>query len=251
MERTSEPKRGIDALSLPVDIRVQPDLSTCGPTCLDAVYRYYGEELSLETVIAETGKLADGGTLAVFLATHALARGYQASIHTYNLQVFDPSWFAPGSKVDIAERLREQVKHKRSRKLRVVTGAYLDFLAAGGKVDYHELTPALLRRYLKRSIPVLTGLSATYLYGTPREHGPNSDYDDVRGEPSGHFVVLCGYDAENQTVRVADPLLPNPMADGQYYSVGMQRLIGAIYLGVLTYDANLLVIEPRSARPEH
>ncbi|HXV61046.1 MAG TPA: peptidase-C39 like family protein, partial [Vicinamibacteria bacterium] len=62
---------------------------------------------------------------------------------------------------------------------------------------------------------------------------------------SGHFVVVCGYEPSTQSVRIADPLLPNPMADGQYYTVGMNRLIGAIYLGVLTYDANFLVVEPR------
>jgi len=242
-KKEKEPTRDIERLSLPVDIRAQPDLTTCGPTCLDAVYRYYGEDVTLQKVIEETGRLEDGGTLAVFLASHALTHGYRATIYTYNLQVFDPSWFAPAG-VDVAERLKEQVRHKRSNKLRVATAAYLAFLERGGRLRYRELTAKLLRKYLKRSIPVLTGLSATYLYGTPREHGPQCDYDDVRGEPSGHFVVLCGYDAKHQTVKVADPLLPNPMADGQYYYVGMQRLIGAIYLGVLTYDANLLVLEP-------
>jgi len=34
-----------------------------------------------------------GGTLAVNLANHALRRGYRALIVTYNLTVFDPSWF--------------------------------------------------------------------------------------------------------------------------------------------------------------
>jgi hypothetical protein len=31
----------------------------------------------------------------------------------------------------------------------------------------------------------------------------------------------------------------------RYYAVRVQRLIGAILLGIMTYDANLLVIEPR------
>jgi len=233
----------LEDLELPLDIRSQPDETTCGPTCLDAVYRYYGDGLPLEQVIAETGRLEQGGTLAVFLARHALARGYRATVYTYNLQLFDPSWFAADD-VDLAERLRRQMRIKPDRRLRVASKAYLDFLAAGGVVRYRELTPALLRKYLKRDIPLLTGLSATYLYGTPREHGPASDYDDVRGEPSGHFVVLCGYDSARHHVKVADPLLPNPLSEGQYYFVDMHRLIGAIYLGVLTYDANVLVLEP-------
>jgi hypothetical protein len=45
-------------------------------------------------------------------------------------------------------------------------------------------------------------------------------------------------------VHVADPLQDNPRYGSHYYTVGMQRLLGAILLGVLTYDANLLVLEP-------
>lgn len=237
-------------LELPIDILSQPDETTCGPTCLDAVYRYYGDALPLSRVIDETGRLEQGGTLAVFLARHALARGYRATIYTYNLQVFDPSWFREEgpAKDDLAGCLRRQMEVKADRRLHVASKAYLEFLARGGEVRYRELTPALLRKHLKREIPLLTGLSATFLYGTPREHGPRCDYDDIKGEPSGHFVVLCGYDSERHQIKVADPLLPNPISAGQYYYVDMHRLIGAIYLGVLTYDANFLVLEPPRAK---
>lgn len=229
---------------LDVHIRSQPDLTTCGPTCLDAVYRYYGDEVGLETVIEEVGTLEQGGTLAVFLGAHALKRGYRATIYTYNLTVFDPSWFtSPG--VDLRERLTQQKVQKHSPKLRVATDAYLDFLELGGKIRLRELTPALIRGYLKRSVPILTGLSATYLYWTPRELPDSGAYDDIRGEPLGHFVVMCGYDTKTRRVSIADPLHPNPMSTEQYYYVDVYRLVGAVYLGVLTYDANLLVIEPK------
>ena len=68
--------------------------------------------------------------------------------------------------------------------------------------------------------------------------------DDIRGEPLGHFVVLHGYDKREQTVRVADPYELNPLGGGQGYTVPMNRLLNAILLGVLTYDANLLIIRP-------
>lgn len=232
---------------LPVHIQCQPDDTTCGPTCLDAVYRYYGDELSLDQVIQETGKLEQGGTLAVLLACHALRRGYRATIYTYNLTVFDPSWFSNPT-IHLEERLVRQKEHKSSPKLHVATDAYLEFLRLGGKIRFRELTPSLIRGFMKRSIPVLTGLSATYLYRTSREDPQTDDYDDIRGEPTGHFVLLCGYDQQRRQVGVADPLLPNPMSNEQYYFVDMYRLLGAIHLGVLTYDANLLVLEPRGRR---
>lgn len=171
----------------------QPDGTTCGPTCLHAVYRYYGDELPLEQVIGEVSHLEEGGTLDVLLACHALRRGYQAKIFTYNLQIFDPTWFAK-EEVDVGQRLREQMRVKSSPKLAVATEAYLEFLSHGGRLRLEDLTTALVRKYLNRGIPVLTGLSSTYLYRSAREHGPAADFDDVRGYPSGHFVVLCGYD---------------------------------------------------------
>ena len=112
--------------------------------------------------------------------------------------------------------------------------------------EWKPFDAAAFAQAQKDGKPILVGLSSTYLYQTAREYGPFDDYDDVRGEPQGHFVVLCGYDKAEKHVRVADPLLPNPMTgDSQYYNVSMDRLIAAIMLGIVTYDANLLVIEPK------
>jgi hypothetical protein len=77
------------------DILAQPDNLTCGPTCLHAVYRFFRDQLPLEQVIQETPQLFEGGTLAVLLGCHALRRGYDVTILTCNLQVFDPTWFQP------------------------------------------------------------------------------------------------------------------------------------------------------------
>lgn len=57
---------------LQLDILTQPDDTTCGPTCLHAVYDYYGDRLPLDQVIGEAGRLEDGGTIAVLLGCHAL-----------------------------------------------------------------------------------------------------------------------------------------------------------------------------------
>jgi hypothetical protein len=111
-----------------------------------------------------------------------------------------------------------------------------------------DLTPGILRKYLTRGIPILTALSSTYLYRSPREYGPHDDFDDIRGEASGHFVLLCGYDRKKRAVLVADPLLPNPVAPTNRYAVKIERLITSILLGVLTYDGNLLIVEPQKKR---
>lgn len=232
---------------LTLDILPQPDDTTCGPTCLHAVYSFYGDDLDLSRVIAEVTPLASGGTLGVYLGIHALRRGYAATLHTYNLEVFDPTWFE-SDEADLGALLAQQATVKSKTRLRATTPAYQEFLALGGRIRFEELGPGLIRRHLSRGRPILTGLSATYLYGCAREVDEDGRlrYDSVRGEPTGHFVVVHGYDAESDSVLVADPLHENAFGS-HIYRVGVLRLMGAILLGVLTYDGNLLVLEPRDA----
>jgi hypothetical protein len=230
--------------ALDLDILRQPDDATCGPTCLQAVYRYFGDEVALEDVIAQVPQLEAGGTLDVQLAIHALRRGYRALIYTYNLNVFDPSWFE-ASAPDLAERLRAQAAVRSDRRLLEATEAYLEFLRLGGELAMQDLSPALLQRWLGQDRPILTGLSATFLYRSPREIGTDQlEEDDLRGVPTGHFVVLCGWNAEERRVRVADPLEDNPGFQQPIYWIPVDRVITAILLGVLTYDGNLLLLEP-------
>ena len=233
------------ALSLAV--ASQPDDVTCGPTCLHAIYRYLGDDIALPRVLDEVTMLPEGGTLEVFLANHALARGYRATLYSYNLHLFDPTWFAQPPE-RIAERLRLQAAAKDDEKLRVATAGYLEFLDRGGRLALEDLTPALIRRPLKRGLPVLAGLSATYLYRAMRERPEDCEDDDVAGEPAGHFVVLSGYDRTRREVLVADPFPDNPFAQQGHYSVDIRRLVGAVLLGIATYDASLLIIEPRRKR---
>ena len=184
----------------------------------------------------------------MYLANHALARGYRATLFTYNLTLFDPTWFAPGSP-PIPERLAAQRHAKPDAKLALATDAYVEFVSRGGVLKLEDLTGELLGTYLSRGAPLLTGLSATYLYRCAREVDDRSN--DTHGEPTGHFVVISGYDAGSREVLVRDPLHDNPGQGGAAYRVALARLTAAIMLGIVTYDANVLVLEPgsRKGRP--
>jgi hypothetical protein len=235
---------------LDFDINRQPDSTTCGPTCLHAVYRYYNDSISLPEIISEVSLIEAGGTLEVYLACHALRRGYKTTIFPYNLQIFDPTWSAI-PRQEIADKLRRQLSFKKDIPgFEVVTRAYLEYLKLGGNLKFEVLTASLIRRYLKKSNPILTGLSATYLYNEAREYGTDCEfaYDDIRGESIGHFVVLTGYNREDRSVSVADPLKRNPIASSRYYSVNIYRLVCAIMLGILSYDGNLLIIHAKKRK---
>lgn len=240
--------------TLELAILPQPDDTTCGPTCLHAVYRFFGDELPLERVVGEILRLDGGGTYSVMLGCHALKRGYSASIYTYNLRVFDPTWFALSSSA-MAARLRQRLDQATKPRIRIVMQGFLEFIELGGHIAFEDLTTTLIRKYLTRSVPILTGLSSTFLYRAMRERSPDEPGaemvdDDIRGEPQGHFVVLCGYDRSDRSVLVADPLTPNPAFQGLKYVVNIDRVISSILLGALTNDADMLIIEPPPQPPD-
>lgn len=223
----------------------QPDETTCGPTCLHAVYRFYNDPIDLERVIKEVHKFEDGGTLAVWLGCHALQRGYEATLYTCSLQLFDPTWFKREN-VDIYKKLQQQMRYKKDPKMRRASRAFLDFLHLGGKISFADFNRELLRKFLTQQTPILTGLSATFLYQSAREiNGPKMEYDDVRGEPTGHFVVLCGYNRIKRNILIADPHEMNPFSPTHKYQVHIDRVLCSILLGILTYDANFLIIKPK------
>ncbi|MCA9736076.1 MAG: peptidase-C39 like family protein [Gemmatimonadota bacterium] len=232
-----------------VPILAQPDDYSCGPTSLHAVYTFHGLDLDLPRLIADVRTLKEGGTLAVFLGLDALARGFDVRLYSYNLRVFDPSWDGLPPEA-LLEKLRAQLVAKRKRRLRESTKAYVRFLEAGGELRFHALSVRRIQEYFDAGLPVLCGLSSTYLYGTPREVEAEDGrmlYDDVRGTPQGHFVVLCGTSIGR--ILIADPYQANPISGDHYYEVDPDHLVRAILLGVVTYDGNLMIVAPKGGLP--
>lgn len=232
-------------------INTQPDDETCGPTCLHAIYRYFGLEDTLEDIIHGVERSLSGGTLAPMLGNHALTKQFEATIYINNLDVFDPTWFHHDGSSDNAllfDKLEQQMRFKKNEAIVQSSQAYQNFIQLGGKVRFQTININMLKEYFKKKIPILTGLSATYLYRSEREHFSHNGIsysNDVQGTPCGHFVVLCGYDDMHRHIVVADPHRENPLSHNNYYKVNSPRLINAIMLGVLTYDANLLIIHPK------
>lgn len=244
-ERTREPKR--IANELDVERIFQPDELTCGPTCLRKVYKFYGESLELEEILAALERNEDGGTLAVFLGIAALKKGYKARIFSYDLRIFDPTWFGLSSK-GLTEKIFARFPYLSDEKRLRAAGAYIRFLEMGGELAFEELTHTLLKSIIDRGHPVLAGLSATYLYRFPRERWDTATHkhvdDDIRGEPTGHFVVISGYDQWGRRLTVVDPSEHVPASQNGRISVDSDRLVNAILLGDATYDAVLLEVWP-------
>jgi hypothetical protein len=68
--------------------------------------------------------------------------------------------------------------------------------------------------------------------------------DDVRGEPTGHFVVISGYEQWGRRLVVRDPFEHVPTSEDGRLVDDAERLTNAILLGDVTYDAVLLEVWP-------
>lgn len=228
-------------LDFNIPLHPQPTDTTCGPTCLHGIYQHQGLGMPLEEVIRRIRYNKGGGTLGVNLAIHALKNGFDAKIITHNLNVFDPTWFRL-NRDQMVVKLFKQSRKKRNTKIIESSERYLELLSLGGEIGYEELSPINLYRLLENHGPVICGLSATYLYWSKRERNKPIVYDDVKGYPQGHFVILSGMKGDLSEVEITDPLKNNPLKKGQQYNMGTQHFINSILIGVITYDANIIIL---------
>ncbi len=78
------------------------------------------------------------------LGNHALRRGYHAHIYTYNLNVFDPTWFKyPSPK--IIKFLKQQMNFK-NKQTKTTSGLVMRILSSwnwGGRLKNAELDAEL------------------------------------------------------------------------------------------------------------
>lgn len=204
------------------------------------VYAQNGLDVPFEEIVGDVERNEDGGTLAVFLGRAALARGLRARIHSWNLRIFDPTWWRL-EPAELAEKLDRRAQAVRSKRLGNAILAYAGFVRSGGELGFADPTPALLREILDDGHPVIAGLSSTYLYAEMRERPNDMKQDDVRGEPTGHFVVVRGYRKRGREFLVSDPFVRRP-ENRRASWLPAERLVHSILLGVLTDDGVLLEV---------
>lgn len=227
-------------------IKTQPDETSCGPSCLYSIYKMAGEQqLSFKKVQADIEQFKDGGgTLAVVLGIDALKKGYEVDLHTMNLNIFDPSWFHLSHQT-IEKKLNARLQARKNRKKEsFAIKKYLEFIQLGGTLKFGDVTPELLKKYLLQGAPLLVGLSSTWLYQCKRENPKTNEVDDITGDPEGHFILAFEYKKKSRTILIGDPYPSNPKKN-PFYKVPIERFIASLYLGVYTYDANILIIKNR------
>lgn len=221
----------------------QPDDTSCGPTCLHMVAAFHGIDLALPELIDTIPRTPSGGVHAVNIGVLALQHGLRAALYPLGLRVFDPTWRGL-SRAALRLRLRQRGRRFAGTDHAALVALWDRFLALGGQVRPGELTADLLADALDRGHPLISGLSATWLYRHPRERPDDNQPDAVGGEGVGHFVVVSGYTGGGRSFRVEDPSPDAPFGRDGTYLAPAPRLQHAILLGDATHDAVLLELWP-------
>lgn len=232
--------------SLGFVIQEQPTHTSCGPTCLHGIYSFFEDHIKLSKVIKEISDFEEGGgTLGVVLANHALKRGYDVTVYTYNINIFDPTWFQSDQQEIIDSLAKRRDRWSADHKEVFAINSYIKFLERGGKIRMETLSKNLIRSILSEKVPIITGLSSTWLYQAPREDQVKNIDDPIHGDPSGHFVIIEGISRTHASI--CDPYRFNPISSTNYYKVTFDRLFNSILLGISSRDGNLIVIRKKHA----
>jgi len=220
----------------------------CGPSCLQAVLKFYEEEISIKKLIEETKSRYKWHDWDYLLGLAALKKGLKVVVHTRSTSVFDPSWWKL-SNTQLISKLKKELDYaKKNKKKRRASWSYttlayeakeiktaINFLKSGGAIDFNIASAQLIQKYIHDNTPVMCAFNQQILHKAARIH--KQKVDDIKGAITGHMIVVIGYNKSK--FKVADPGLWYNRS--HYYWVSQQDLIDAI----VRYDGNLIAIKKK------
>jgi len=175
---------------------------TCGSSSLQQVLAYYGVKLGLDEILKDIKKYKYG-TFMPYLGLYAKRLGFMPKIVTYDVKVFDPTWFGllVGQIIKKLEtRSREMdVPHV----YRSECKAFVRYLKAGGAIEFDFIKKGRIIKELERKRPVIVDVCSTILHRKERKNRVKDKYSDTSGEPMYHAVVVSGH--EKGKFIIVDP----------------------------------------------
>ncbi len=141
------------------------------------------------------------GTWSPYIGIYAMKLGYNVEIFTYDVSLFDPTWFNLSNK-SLIKKLKIAIKKIKDKDKKFGVRGYIDFLREGGKLTFKIPTKKILIKFLKKKIPPMAFVNSTAYYKRKRKDfkaGKRSEF----GEVGGHCIVISGY--KNGKFIVTDP----------------------------------------------
>jgi hypothetical protein len=212
----------------------------CRSAALAQVLNYFGDPSSSKDISNYCTKSTKFRDWDYLLGLYAISRGFNATIHTRSISIFDPTWFKI-CRSDLLVKLSKKVENLSDlsaraegfKKFELEAKRVIEFLNAGGDLNFSPFSINCMNSYLDKKIPIITTFTGPLLYGLPKETFGQAD--DIGGDPWKHSLVISSYSKEN--FRVVDP----SKIKGRRYDVKADSLLDSM----IRYDSNFLAVFPR------
>ncbi|MBD3362355.1 hypothetical protein GF362_01395 [Candidatus Dojkabacteria bacterium] len=221
------------------NIKQKADSSACGPSCLQAIYKYYGKDLKLKMILEDLHIDKDTSTYVSQLARHLNTNHLSTTLISSNPFVVSPDWKAKPKKVVIKE-LKEWILHHFNKgkveNIWIKEALYLLFyLQEGGNLKISNITTDLIDKYLEDQNLILCCLAENWIWGK-RKISKVVEYDNIKGHVNGHFVIV--YDKNKGDYQISDPYPTSIENKEGLYAINKEELLTA----TLTWSHEILIV---------
>ena len=241
-------------IELDIKINEQKE-NECLSACLKSVFDYYqvdnSEEEIIDKISRDSFKLYDWEFKAGELA---IKKGLKAEIYGNVTQLFDPSWYNISSSdlIKKMEKVLEFAKYRNANfekdsdlknficpnkevaeRLVRDTEAVLEFLIAGGVINFNPISKELIEKIIESNVPVIASHNPTLLHRMNRSY--NFQFNDIKGYSWGHVIIISGF--TNEKFILNDP-------DGMFYKKNLIYEVDKNLMleSILRYNGQLLII---------
>ncbi len=208
-------------MKLKVPIVKQKHEMGCGAAGMSMVYKYFGQDVSEEKIIRETGGLTKWGSFTTDHALMAKNLGFKVVCRAYGLEYFEPK-DAQISRTDFIKKTKILIKKEKRAYNKRELKSILKVLESN--INFKMEIPSLgvIKEFLNKKLPVVLSVNSAILFEKRL---------DLR---MGHLIVLTGYEK--------DKFYYNDPSSEKSKTMSADKLIFALSNNVFDSSAYLLVI---------
>lgn len=228
---------------------IQQGLQDCVQASAAQLLQFYRIDKSIDDIKAEVPVYISKdnqplGSSIGHIAKYFIDQGFNTTIHTSDIQIFDPSWKKYSNKQLIDHLMKRQtdVKHPTydQEAFNVIFDGYISFLKFGGQIAFPLIDEKYLVELLQKG-PIYTIVSYQFLNQSPKavfdKDKDEFTNDSIKGNVGTHAVILAGY-KDNQFL-IIDP--DKKFGGKRWFS--SSHLIASFYLAQTDYDNLLITLE--------
>lgn len=215
----------------------------CGPTVLSAVLNHFNIAVSPDEISNNLRYFTEEhGTFITCLGMYALEKNLDATIYTYDLDVFDLTW--NNGTDELLYHLNKMLLkcNTEDEMKRLAIQYYIEFLKNGGHIEICPDFNFTFNNIFSKERAVIAGVSSQILYRGSRIND-NGDYD-IYGKQEGHFIIA--EPAVNASymgiVDISDPYGLKSKYGKLNYSITFDTFVQAVLQSTHTHDGAWLEI---------